>query len=153
MDWLTGLGYTGLFIGSFLASTIIPFSSDLLLIALLALGFDPWICLIVATVGNSLGGMTSYGLGWLGKWKWIERLGVSRQRLESQKARIECWGSLLAFFAWLPAVGDVFAIALGFYRVSPRRCTIYMFVGRLARFLVWTLLYLRWGEQFVRMIT
>jgi len=154
MEWLTGLGYAGLFTGSFLASTIIPFSSDLLLIGVLALGLNPWISLAVATTGNWLGGMTSYWLGWLGKWEWIERwLRVSRRKLESQKEKIERWGALLSFLAWLPVVGDVFAIALGFYRINLKLCAVYMFIGRMVRFLVWILLYLKWGEAFVRWIS
>jgi len=154
MDWLSGLGYWGLFIGSFLSSTIIPFSADVLLVAMLAMKFDPWICLAVATAGNWAGGMTSYGLGWLGKWQWIERwLKVSREKLTAQQHRIERWGSLLAFFAWLPVIGDVFAIALGFYRINPRLCALYMFIGRLLRFTVWILLYQKWGEDFIRLIT
>ena len=73
MDSLIDLGYWGLFIGSFLASTIVPFSADLLLIGVLALGGNVWGCLLIATVGNWLGGLTSYWIGWLGKWKWLER--------------------------------------------------------------------------------
>lgn len=43
---------------------------------------------------------------------------------------------------WLPFVGDVFAIALGFYRLNPWKCTLYMFIGKAARFVIWTLLIL-----------
>lgn len=44
---------------------------------------------------------------------------------------------------WLPFVGDVFAIALGFYRLNPWKCTLYMFIGKAARFVIWTLLILQ----------
>lgn len=86
MDSLIDLGYWGLFIGSFLASTVIPFSADLLLIGLLALGGNIWLCVAIATVGNWLGGLTSYWIGWIGKWEWIERwLKVTPVQLEKQK--------------------------------------------------------------------
>ena len=52
MDTLVSLGYWGLFIGSFLASTIIPMSADVLLVGVLALGGNVWGCLAIATVGN-----------------------------------------------------------------------------------------------------
>ena len=71
MDTLVSLGYWGLFIGSFLASTIIPMSADVLLVGVLALGGNVWGCLAIATVGNWLGGLTSYWIGWLGRWDWI----------------------------------------------------------------------------------
>ena len=73
MDSLIDLGYWGLFIGSFLASTLIPMSADVLLVGILALGGNVWACLVIATIGNWLGGLTSYWIGWLGRWEWIER--------------------------------------------------------------------------------
>lgn len=55
MDFLLEWGYLGLFVGSFLASTIIPFSSEFLLIAMLLAGGNPWACFAAATIGNGLG--------------------------------------------------------------------------------------------------
>ncbi|KIO45543.1 MULTISPECIES: YqaA family protein [Porphyromonadaceae] len=153
MGSLVAWGYWGLFIGSFLASTIIPMSADLLLVGVLSLGGNTWICLIIATIGNWLGGLTSYWLGWLGRWDWLERwLKVKREQLERQKEKIDRYGVWLALFTWLPLVGDLFAIALGFYRVSPKMSALYMLVGRFVRFLVWTLLYIRYADRFVEWI-
>ena len=70
MDSLIDLGYWGLFIGSFLASTLIPMSADVLLVGILALGGNVWACLVIATTGNWLGGLTSYWIGWLGRWEY-----------------------------------------------------------------------------------
>ena len=56
MDWLLDLGYFGLFLGSFIAATVVPFSSDVQLIAMLAVGGNVWLCVGVATLGNWLGG-------------------------------------------------------------------------------------------------
>ena len=67
MEWLLNLGYFGLFVGSFVAATVVPFSSDVLLVGMLAAGGNIWLSVAVATLGNWLGGLTSYGLGWLGK--------------------------------------------------------------------------------------
>ncbi len=154
MESLLHLGYLGLFIGSFLASTIIPLSADLLLVGILAVGGNIWICLITATLGNWLGGLTSYWIGWIGKWKWIERwFKVKPAQLEKQKANIDKYGSLLAFFTWLPLVGDLFAIALGFYKINPKLSALYMLIGRFSRFLVWTLLYLRFADRFVEYLS
>lgn len=154
MDSLIDLGYWGLFIGSFLASTIIPMSADVLLIGILALGGNVWICLIIATLGNWLGGLTSYRIGWLGKWEWIERwLKVKEEQLIRQKKNIDRFGIWLALFTWLPMVGDLFAIALGFYRINPYSSALYMLIGRFTRFLLWTLLYIRYADQFIQYIS
>lgn len=150
MESLIDLGYFGLFIGSFLASTIIPFSADILLIGILALGGNIWICLAVATLGNWLGGMTSYWIGWIGKWEWIEKwFKIKEEKLIAQKTRIDQYGAILAFMTWLPLVGDLFALALGFYRISPKLSALYMLLGRFARFFIWTLLYIQYADRFI----
>ena len=142
MENLLEFGYLGLFIGAFLAATLIPFSSDVLLVGLLAAGGDPVISIVVATLGNWLGGMTSYWLGWLGKWEWLERwFGINRQKLESQKQRVDRYGSLLAFFTWVPLVGDVMAVALGFYRTDFKKTALLMLFGHGARIGMWAALF------------
>lgn len=99
MDSLIDLGYWGLFIGSFLASTLIPMSADVLLVGILALGGNVWACLVIATTGNWLGGLTSYWIGWLGRWEWIERwLKVKEEKLLRQKKNIDRYGVWLALF-------------------------------------------------------
>jgi membrane protein YqaA with SNARE-associated domain len=72
---------------------------------------------------------------------------VSPDKLERQRSRIDKWGVWLALLTWLPFVGDVFAIALGFYRISPFKVGILMLVGKFLRFLGWTVLfyYLGWS--------
>ena len=96
-------------------------SADVLLVGVLTLGGNVWRCLAIATVGNWLGGLTSYWIGWLGRWDWIERwFKVKREKLEQQKGHVDRYGVWLALFTWLPIVGDLFAIALGFYRVRPK---------------------------------
>ena len=65
MDSLIDLGYWGLFIGSFLASTLIPMSADVLLVGILALGGNVWACLVIATTGNWLEDSLHTGsVGW-----------------------------------------------------------------------------------------
>lgn len=138
IEFFQSWGYLGLFLGSFLASTVVPFSADALIIGMLVVGGRPWLCFLLATIGNWLGGMTSFAIGWIGKWEWIEKyLKVKRETLEKQKSKVDRFGPFLAFLAWLPVVGDVFAIALGFYKTKPVQCSIYMLLGRAARFLVW----------------
>lgn len=142
LDFLQAYGVWGLFLGSFLAATVVPFSSDALYAGVLLAGCHPAACLLLGTLGNWLGGLTSFGLGWLGRWEWLERwLHVKPETLEKQRSKIDRWGSWLALLTWLPFVGDVFAVALGFYRLPPLRCGLLMLVGKFARFLGWTALF------------
>ena len=151
MEGLLGLGLIGLFIGCFLAATVIPFSAEILLVGAMVAGCDPVTTFCVATLGNSLGSLTSYAMGYLGKWEWIEKwLHVSREKLEKQKTKIDKYGPLLAFLCWLPFIGDVFAIGLGFYRLNFIKCVIFIFMGKAARFGVWTILYIKYGETFLK---
>lgn len=148
MEFLQEWGYIGLFVGSFMAATVVPFSSDFLIIGLLLAGGNPLVCFISATAGNWLGGLTSFGLGWLGKWEWMERLfKITPEKLTAQKSRIERYGALLAFMSWLPFVGDIFAIGLGFYKLPPIKCSIYMLIGKATRFLLWIWLFSIFGEN------
>lgn len=154
MNTLIRWGYWGLFLGSFLASTILPLSSDILYAGVLLIGANPWLSLFIVTAGNWLGGLTTYGLGYLGKWEWLEKyFKVKPEQLESQKELIDKYGSLLAFFTWLPFAGDVFMVAMGFYKVNPKKSMLYSLIGRFVKFLLWTLLYLKFGQKFIDLIT
>lgn len=135
------LGLVGLFIGSFLAATVVPFSADVLLIGMLVAGGSPWVVVGIATAGNFLGGLTSYAIGRIGKWEWIEKLGVKPETLEKHKARIDKYGAWIALLSWAPFVGDVFAVALGFFRVKFVPSAIFMFIGKAGRFVMWYLIY------------
>lgn len=137
LEWLTEYGYLGLFLGAFLAATIIPFSSDVLLVGLLAAGGDPVRVIVAASVGNWLGGLTCYWLGWLGKWEWIEKwLRVSREKLDRQREKIKRYGSLVALLTWLPGVGDLLAVGLGFYKIGFKKSAFFMLVGKTARYVL-----------------
>lgn len=141
MEFLEGLGLLGLFIGSFLAATIVPFSADVLMVGMLVADGDMVAVITVATLGNWIGGLTSYWVGRAGRWEWIERLHVRRETLERQKSKIDRFGAPIALLTWVPFIGDVFAVALGFYRVKFVPMAIYMFIGKCGRFIGWALLY------------
>ncbi|MDR0367891.1 MAG: VTT domain-containing protein [Bacteroidales bacterium] len=138
MESLIGLGYVGLFLASFLASTIIPVSSEIVLTALIASSkFDVWTCILVATLGNFLGGLTTYGLGYLGKWEWIEKyFKKTREDIEKFQLKVSKAGIVMAAFTWLPFVGDLIGLSLGFLRFKPTPVFIMMLIGRFGRFVV-----------------
>ncbi len=153
MEFLQESGYIGLFIGTFLAATIIPFSSEFLIIGTLLAGGDPALSFLSATTGNWLGGLTSYYLGYLGKWEWLEKwLRISKKSLEKQKEKIDKYGALLAFLSWAPFVGDIFAVGLGFYKLNFTKCAVYMLIGKAVRFAMWVILYEVYGNSFIEFI-
>ncbi len=138
MEFLSDYGLIGLFLASFLAATVLPFSSEALLTVLLAGGSDPLWCVAVASAGNWLGGMSSYGLGWLGRWDWLEKYWrIKRQAVEKWHDRLYRRGAIFAFFCWLPVVGDLFAVGLGFLRLDVRLVALFMLLGKTARYVVW----------------
>jgi membrane protein YqaA with SNARE-associated domain len=131
-------GYLGLFIASFLAATVIPFSSEIVFSALAFGGLNMWWCLAVATLGNFLGGMTCYYLGKLGKLEWIEKyLGVKKEKLDRFINRVHKHGDWFAFFSFLPGIGDAIALAAGFLRCRIWIVAVAMFSGKLLRYIVW----------------
>ena len=114
MENLAEWGYFGLFVASFLAATIIPFSSEIVLSILIAKNYDLSTSLFVASIGNWVGGLSSYLIGRIGSWNTIEKyLKVKRKNILLWKKKIDSWGGILAFLCWLPVIGDPIAIALG----------------------------------------
>lgn len=142
MFGLEHLGLIGLFLGCFLAATIVPFSSDILYLAVLATTGKPVACLLIGTAGNWLGGVTSYYLGYLAKWEWLEKwFRIKPETLEKQKVKIDKYGVWVALLTWVPGIGDVIAIALGFYRTPVVWSLVLMLVGKMGRFIVWNIIY------------
>jgi membrane protein YqaA with SNARE-associated domain len=132
------LGYVGLFSASFLAATVVPFSSEVVFSAMVFGGLDAWTCVLVATLGNWIGGMTCYYLGLLGKMEWIEKyLGVKKEKIDKFTDKIHKHGDWIAFFSFLPGVGDIIAVASGFFRCNVWIVTVSMLAGKFARYVVW----------------
>ena len=147
MDWLLNLGYLGLFLGTFLAGTVLPRSADILLVGMLAAKADPLICLPVAAVGNWLGAMTSYWLGWYAKWEWLEKwFRIKPDTLRRQQERVDKYGVWLAMVFWAPFIGMVCMIALGVYKVRPRTTALLALAGSFLRFSFWILLQTVWQQ-------
>lgn len=141
MEELIQYGYIGLFLACFLAATVIPMSSEVAFIALLVAGGNPWISVAVATLGNTLGGMTGYVLGYLGKWEWIEKyFRVKEAQLQKWSGTINKYGSIMAFFAWLPFIGDLIPIVLGLMRTQKWLVFSYMLLGKATRYTIWAII-------------
>ena len=137
LEFLSTYGYVGLFTASFLAATILPISSEIVFVTLILTGFDAWLCVAIASVGNWLGGMTNYYLGRLGKTEWIEKyLKPDHKKLKKVQDWMSGKGASMAFFSFLPIVGDLIALVLGFMRANVYVVNISMFLGKFLRYVV-----------------
>lgn len=133
IDW----GYPGLFVSALLAGSVVPFSSEIVLLALVKLGLDSTLCILFATLGNTVGGMTCYYMGHLGRIDWIEKyFKVKRAKIEKMQCFLQGKGALMAFFAFLPAIGEVISIALGYMRSNVWLTMVSMFAGKLIRYVI-----------------
>ncbi len=135
-QFLTDWGYWGLFLSAFIAGSILPFSSEAVMIVLVRMGLSPLWCVVAATAGNSLGGMTCYWIGSLGKTAWIKRLGISDKQLERAQHFLAGRGALMGFFAFLPTIGEAIAILLGLMRSNVWLTAASMTVGKTVRYVV-----------------
>ncbi len=132
---LSEWGYWGLFIASFLSGSIIPFSSEAILSIVLIQQYDPFLSVLSATIGNWLGGVTCYYLGYLGKSDWIHKyLRISQETIDKTVKFLQGKGSLIGFFGFLPAIGDVFVVALGLMRANQFGSLFSLLIGKLARY-------------------
>lgn len=132
IDW----GLPGLFLSALLAGSLIPFSSEIVVVTLVGIGLNPTACLLVAALGNTAGGMTCYYVGRLGKVEWMEKyFKVKKERVDKMSAFLQGKGALMGFFAFLPIVGEVIAMALGWMRSNTWLTMTSMFAGKLLRYI------------------
>tara|TARA_B100001175_G_scaffold95323_4_gene80694 strand:- start:5421 stop:5870 length:450 start_codon:yes stop_codon:yes gene_type:complete len=141
MESFVELGFLGLFLASFLGATVIPLSSEIVLSYLIVKGFDINLSIIIASIGNWLGGLSSYFLGSLGKWEFIEKyFRIKKEKIIRFKVKIDRWGSTYAFLCCLPIIGDPIAVSLGFFKINFMRVSLWMFIGKLAKYIVWAII-------------
>ena len=132
---LTDYGYIGMFISAFLAGSIFPLSSEVVMLALIAAGLDPWQLVVYGTIGNTLGSMFNYWIGTLGRMDWIEKyLHVKKKDLDRAQRFMAGRGALMGFFAFLPAIGEGITIVLGLMRANVALTVVSVTIGKLARY-------------------
>ena len=136
IDW----GYVGMFLSALIAGTVVPFSSEAVLVALISMGLNPIGCVLAATAGNMIGGMTCYWLGSLGNMLWIEKyFGVNKEKLERAERFVKGRGAWMAFFMFIPFLGEAIGVVLGLMHANAWITAIAMFLGKSIRYIVITL--------------
>lgn len=110
--------YLLLFGAAFLAATILPFSSELILFALLREGRDPAALVAVATIGNTLGSVVNWYLGrYLLRFRDRRWFYFSRDQIEKAQAWFQRYGFWSLLLAWLPIGGDALTLIAGIMKV------------------------------------
>lgn len=116
-----------LFVSSFLAATLLPGGSEVVLFAVLKEYPESlWTALGIATLGNTLGGMVSFGMGWL--------LPITQQLKHVEKVRK--YGAPMLLLSWVPLIGDALCLAAGWLRLNPLQAALYIALGKFARYWV-----------------
>jgi len=141
MEHFSELGYLGLFVAAFLAATILPLSSEVVLSALLLNGLSPITLITIATIGNVLGALTNYALGYWASLEVIKKwLKVSEEEFVRAEQRFVKYGLFSLCFAWVPIIGDPLTIIAGILRIRLLWFVLLVTVGKLLRYIVITYL-------------
>lgn len=117
-------------ISGFLSATLLPGSSEATLIAALSTEqHSVFLVIMVATLGNTLGGLTNYGLGF-----WIPNRTDGKKQGLRAISWLSQYGYVALLFSWLPVIGDPLCLAAGWLRMKLVPCIILITVGKAARY-------------------
>jgi membrane protein YqaA with SNARE-associated domain len=126
-----GLSLFSLFAGSFLSATLLPGNSEVLLVALLLSGVSqPWLLVLIATMGNSLGGLTNVILG-----RFFPLRKTSRWQ-EKATGFLNRYGAAALLLSWMPVIGDLLCLLAGWMRISWGPVLFFLCLGKALRYVV-----------------
>lgn len=137
IDLLTSYGYWGMLLAAFLAGSFFPFSSEAVMVGLMAAGLDPWMLMVYGTVGNVMGSVVNYCIGRMGKTEWFEKyLHVSPESMARAERFMKGRGAWMGFFAFVPLLGSAITILLGLMRANPVITFIAITLGKIFRYII-----------------
>lgn len=137
VDILLNYGYWGMLVAAFLAGSFFPFSSEAVMLALLAAGLEPLPLVVYGTVGNVAGSMFNYAVGRMGRLDWIEHyLHVKKRDLDKAQRFMAGHGAWFAFFSFLPVLGSAITIVLGLMRANIPISFISITLGKVLRYIL-----------------
>jgi len=137
---LPEFGLSTVFVVSLVSATLLPLGSEPVVFGLVKLNPELfWPAIVVATVGNTIGGAISW---WMGHGAHKMRDKLRHQETTGHEARALRWlhalGPKACLLSWLPGVGDPLCAVAGWLRLPFWPCVAYMAVGKFARYLVMT---------------
>ena len=137
IEALESYGYLGMTIAAFLAGSVFPFSSEAVMVSLQLAGLEPWPLFLSATVGNVVGSMFNYWIGTFGRMEWIEKyLHISAEKVNKTRAWIDGRGAWIGTLCFLPILGSVLSVTLGYMRANPYTTFMSISVGKAVRYAI-----------------
>ena len=135
IDFFKDYGYWGMGVLAFLSGSIIPIASEVLLLFFLGIGMNAVLLTVVATIGNTIGGITCFLLGYLADKEMLWRLfRISDKKMKRADELIQKYGYWTAALSFLPALGEVILVALGIMRVNKYKVLAVMALGKFLRY-------------------
>ena len=127
-----------LFTGAFLAATILPFSSEVMLATALHSGEHPkWLLVLIATTGNTLGAVVNWWLGlYLLHWSNRKWFPFTTHQLNKASKWFQKYGTISLLLAWVPVIGDPLTFAAGVLRVRFILFLPLVFLGKGLRYIL-----------------
>ncbi|MBN1406535.1 MAG: DedA family protein [Calditrichaceae bacterium] len=137
MEILADYGLIGLFTAAFFAATILPLSSEALLLFIIASGDQIMIPVLVASMGNIAGSFLNYYLGWKGNRLILNKFfRLTDDEIEKASQRFVKYGSFSMLFAWVPVIGDPLTVVAGIFKMNIWLFTILVAIGKFSRYLI-----------------
>ncbi|MEE4404766.1 YqaA family protein [Enterobacter mori] len=125
------LSLASLFASSFLSATLLPGNSEVVLVAMLLSGVSqPWLLVLIATMGNSLGGLTNVILG-----RFFPLREKSRWR-EKAVGWLKRYGAATLLLSWMPVIGDLLCLLAGWMRISWGPVLFFLCLGKALRYVL-----------------
>lgn len=135
IEFLKDYGYLGMGILAFLAGTVVPITSEVLLVFFLGIGLNAVGLTLAATIGNTLGGITCFMIGYLTTKEKVQKFfKIPDRRMKRADMLIQKYGYWTAAFSFLPVLGEVFLLSLGIMRVNRFMVISLMALGKLFRY-------------------
>nr|WP_226865355.1 YqaA family protein [Enterobacter hormaechei] len=125
------MSLASLFVSSFLSSTLLPGNSEVVLVAMLLSGVSqPWLLVLIATIGNSLGGLTNVILG-----RFFPLREKSRWQ-EKAVGWLKRYGAATLLLSWMPVIGDLLCLLAGWMRISWGPVLFFLCLGKALRYVL-----------------
>lgn len=130
-------GYLGLFLASFIESTLIPFATEPIIVLMIFKNFNPYIIIVVGVIGGYFGSLINYHIGKKGM-ELINsgKLKIKEKTLNRAKKLYERWGAPILFFSWVPIIGDPLTIIPGIFHLKIRYFTFWVILGKTIRYAI-----------------
>ncbi len=130
-------GFVGLFIICFISSSLYPLSSEAFVAGFIALGFDTFATLLIATFGNTLGSLSTYVIGYFGDKILLKKYFANAyNKIHKYNTFVRKYGFIGAIFSFLPIIGDILVLALGVNKYPFYKALIFITLGKFMRYLV-----------------